>query len=518
MKYAFIGFCILYLAAASKPNILYIVVDDLRPQITAYDINAPMYTPNLDQFAKKSLVFNRAYCQQAVCSPSRNSFMTGRRPDTTKVWNFLTDFRKTNKDWVAFPQYFKEHGYETTGMGKLYHPGHPPKDDEPYSWSQDYPYFEPNGQVGGCANVPEKGVHNISCYCEGVSCVDQQLADLAVKRIDEMLEQPKPWFVGVGFHRPHVDWEAPKSSYDMYPNVSAIPIALNKLAPKGMPPMAFYSWVLQTSKLRSTFSYFGSPQILPDKPLPDALVRNLRRGYFASVHYIDQRIGEVLKKLNDSSAANNTIVIFHGDHGWQLGEHGGIFGKQTNFETGVRVPLMIHVPWIQQSHGVKTQALVELVDVYQTVAELAGLPEPQGLEGTSMAPLFKDPTSSIKDYAFSQYPRCPCPKGICDNNTPQWANPCTENKASNFTYMGYTVRSDRWRFTEWRKWIGDTLKADWTESGLVGMELYDHKGDPGNNYDMWENVNVAKVDLYQDVVSQLKKVLKSQFDRTRSEQ
>lgn len=453
---------------ARKLNVLFIAVDDLKPELGCYGASH-IKSPHIDALASEGLLFERAYCQQAVCSPSRTSLLLGRRPDTTRVYDLQTHFRKTLPDVVTLPQHFKNHGYETRGLGKIYHGGL----DDPRSWSA--PHWTPGGsgygkpetlaalaeetarlrrEQGPATEVlerdPESGialrVTAPKWRARGPAWEDPDVADdglpdgkttnEAVRLLKELKD--RPFFLAVGYFKPHLPFVAPKRYFDLYPP-EQIALAPNPDPPRNCPPIALTNW----GELRA---YKDIPA---EGPLSDEMARDLIRAYYASVSYIDAQVGRLMATLEECGLKDNTVVILWGDHGWHLGDH-GLWCKHTNFESAARVPLILRVPG-QKHPGARTQALVEFVDIYPTLCELCGLPSPEGLEGTSMAPLWDDPARPWKAAAFSQYPRG--------------------------SVMGYSMRTARFRYTEWRPRRGDQP---------VGVELYDHEADPQ------ENVNLAE--------------------------
>ncbi|XP_065191297.1 iduronate 2-sulfatase-like [Sycon ciliatum] len=484
--------CLLQLAGCAAPerpyNVLFIVVDDLRPELNVTYGHEYMHTPNLDALAAQSMVFDRAYCQEAVCAPSRNSFMSGRRPDTTKAWNFIDHFREpgVGADWVSLPQYFKNHGYYTWGGGKLYHPNLPPKNDEPLSWSQEIPYFPVTDEP--CP----KGTKTPFCSIDAPldSFFDHRLSEHTIGLLEAaaLNYTDKPFFIGAGFRRPHVSWRAPPRFFDLY-NASMIATATHPTAPSGMPDIAF------TTEGAADIHHW--PRAYgPNDPEPHDSQQLLRRGYYAAVSFVDEQIGAVLKALDHYGLSNNTIVSLNGDHGWQLGEHGE-WAKHTNFELAARVPMMVRVPSKPQTAGKRSSAIVELIDMYPTLAELAGLPTPPDLNGTSFAPYFDNHTMpSLKDAAFFQFPRCP------KNLSRMWdENICLSVPRTEFYSMGYSVRTTQYRYTEWLKWNGTRLHGEWSD--VVGVELYDHAGDTGTDFNAFENENLAAEPSMQAVVKEM---------------
>lgn len=451
--------------APRRPNVLFIAVDDLRPTLGCY--GAPVVrTPHLDGLAAHGTVFNRAYCQQAVCSPSRTSLLTGRRPDTTHVYDLETHFRKFLPDVVTLPEQFKRSGYHAESMGKIYHGGL----DDAQSWSVPHwtpkakqyqteatdrllAQIEAEGQAQGMEPKQWRDKHRGPAW-EAPDVPDNALADgmigdHAVEALGRLRD--RPFFLAVGFLKPHLPFVAPKRYYDLY-DPAQIKLADNPFAPQDVPQYALSNW----GELRV---YHGMPAT---GPVTDTQARELIHGYYAATSYTDAQVGRLLEGLQQQGLADNTIVILWGDHGWQLGEH-GMWCKHTNFETSVRSPLLISVPGQPPAH---TDALVEFVDIYPSLCELCGVPLTEGLEGTSFAPLVKDPQRPWKSAAFSQYPR-----GIPREGPG----------------MGHSMRTDRYRFTEWKA----------NRTGFVEYELYDHLVDPQ------ENANLARRPECAELVKRL---------------
>ena len=512
--------------APQKPNVLFIVVDDLRPELGCYGKDY-IKSPNIDGLAKSGMVFNRAYCQQAVCSPSRSSVMTGTRPDTTKVWDLVTHFRDALPDVVTLGQQFKANGYFVQGMGKIYHGS---LDDAP-TWS--VPWQEPKapvyalpedmaligvnvqpvdedgkagkgalttayslpktnaasadaaaGEVAGKkakksgkkakgkagatteanAGASEGGKANVRgpiYECADVpdnTFVDGKTADLAVKTLDVISKKSEPFFLAVGFHKPHLPWVAPKKYWDMY-DPAKIDLAPNQFLPKNAPDYALNP---NDGEVRA---YKGIPA---SGPVPPEIQRKFKQAYFAGTSYTDAQIGRVLAELDRLGLRDNTIIVLWGDHGWKLGEH-STWGKHSNVENDVNAPLIFSAPGMK-AVGTHSDALVEFVDIYPTLCDLAGIPKPGHLEGTSVKPLLDDPKLSWKTAAFSQYPR-------------------NAGKTGAGKLMGYTMRTDRYRLTVW---VSDTDHAK-----VDATELYDHQIDPQ------ENVNIAKDPANAELVAKL---------------
>ncbi len=470
-----------------RPNVLFIVVDDLRPELACYGQDY-IKSPNIDRLAKAGVLFRRAYCQQAVCSPSRSSVLTGTRPDTTKVWDLVTHFRTALPDVVTLQQNFKNHGYFVQGMGKIFHGGY----DDPPSWSVPWQVpktvtyalpenaaknkveADPDGEKGDnggaelqsysppkktksgkrkkstpdSVNADEVNSRGPAFECADVpdnTFQDGKVAELAVSTLRDLSKKPEPFFLAVGFIKPHLPFVAPKKYWDLYDPAKI------KLAPNPFRQIEAPDYAVKTAgELRKY-------REIPEGHIPDDLARQLKHGYYAAVSYTDAQVGKVLEEVGRLGLTKNTIVILWGDHGWKLGEHDA-WCKHSNVENDANAPLIVSVPGMKNA-GAQTDALVEFVDIYPTLSELAGLPRPSHLEGTSFKPLLENPKLPWKTAAFSQYPR---PRG----------------KTHTVPLMGYSMRTDRYRFTVW------VDREDHTKVDAV--ELYDHQTDP------LENTNIAR--------------------------
>jgi len=470
------------LHAADKPkklNVLFIAADDLRPQFNCYG-HSEMITPNIDALAARGMVFERAYCQAAVCRASRASLLTGLRPDSTEIWSNGSrhkHFRDHLPNIITLPQQFKNHGYRTQAFGKIYHGAFVVRNkwNDPKSWSDPawlneprYYYTEEGVRVARevfarktkakDAKIDDWVNHFVLGLSHEAPDVDDDVlqdGQIALQGIAALRKlKDEPFFLALGFLKPHLPFIAPKKYWDMYPPEKVV-VAQNRDAPRDAPLFASTSW--------------GHPRTytdFPDKGEPsEELVLELTRGYAACVTYVDAQIGRVLAELDRLGLRDNTIVILWGDHGWHIGEN-HIWGKATNFELSTHAPLILSDPRMKAT-GKKTAALVEFVDIYPTLCELANLPLPNFLEGTSFAPLLDEPNKPWKTAAFSQYP--------------------------NKSHMGRSMRTDRYRFTRWEK----TGKP----KTIGGLELYDHKNDPQ------ENINIANlpenVELVKKLTSQL---------------
>lgn len=468
--------------SARPPNVLILSVDDLRPQMACLGVPW-MKTPHLDELASACTVFERAQCQQAVCLPSRISLWSGLRPDTTRITNLQGKFRSTIPQARLLHQTFKQSGYTTVGMGKILHDEKPEEWDE---WTdlkkqylvQDYVSDEALEALGRIsAEIPEEGGEGRPRKGKGsalprwksseaVEKPDETYHDglmtrLAVERLAAHAAGPgtKPLFMALGYKKPHLPFVAPKRYWDLYDR-AAIPTAPNPFVPKDMPDIAKTTW----GELRAF------TDIPKEGDLEEAKARELVHGYAACVSFLDAQIGRLMSELKRLGLWEDTIVVLYGDHGWKLGEH-KMWAKHTAFENDTNAPLFIKPAGTRP--GRRTRALVEFVDIYPTLLSMAALGKgPENLEGRDLSPLLRNPGTPWAPYAFSQWETL-------------------GGKA-----MGYSVRSDRWRYTEWRRLAdGETL----------GRELYDHEQDPR------ENVNVAMDPVHAPVLTELHGALLRNF-------
>lgn len=442
-----------------KPNILFIAVDDLRPELGCYG-HETVQSPNIDKLAKTGALFNRAYCQQAVCSPSRTSLMTGRRPNTTKVWDLRTHFRNTIPDVVTLPQYFKNNGYHTQSIGKIYHDPASAQDSLSWSVPEILAVTTKQGKYVLPSNLQKKSAKAAASEIADVpdnAYVDGQVANQALEVLRKIKD--KPFFLAVGFRRPHLPFSAPKKYWDIYDRDN-ITLPVEKNTPRNMPSYARH----KNQELR------GYTDIGVDNVITDDKTRELLHGYYAAISYTDAQIGKVLDELDRLNLTKNTIIVLWSDHGFHLGEK-GLWAKSTNYELDTRVPLVIAAPGKKQ--GIMSNGLVELVDLYPTLADLAGFQIPDNLEGTSLVPLLTNPDQSWKSAVFSQFPRPWIYKGIPN-------------------LMGYAMRTDRYRYVEWRDFKTDEISA---------IELYDHQVDPS------ELNNIADLPSNAILINELKQKL-----------
>lgn len=487
-------------------NVLFIPIDDLKPLINVYGGDAPLrpLTPNMDRLAARGLRFTNAHCQQAVCNASRASIMTGMRPDYTRCWKLETFFRDIHPDVVTIPQHFGSDGYMVFGTGKIYHGGGNAKQD-PISWPGGYVnnnrpvFYEP-----AKASLEDAGDRSASATDAGVvdrrgnPIEDNDYSDGAntetgVAKIGELAAAGNRFFVAVGLKKPHLPFACPKRYWDLYD-----PSEIDLDGYTGVEKLP-----VGTNAFTAPFS--GEPSSYSDiRGVPTAAeARHLIHAYMACVSFADAQVGKLLDALENpdgdpstaDSIAHNTVIVLWGDHGWHLGDHNGFWSKHSNYEAATRVPLIISAPGMDAlgSAGRTCAAPVELVDVFPTLAEICCLDfptQPGGfkLQGTSVMPLLEDPDQPWKKAAFSQYQRTISGDGVADSGPG----------------MGYSLRTDRYRYTEWWRTTSSDSTLDFDE--IIGVspehrELYDYVSDPG------ETVNLIEDSAYADIVAELAQCL-----------
>jgi iduronate 2-sulfatase len=506
---------------ATKPNILFIAVDDLKPLLGCYG-NTLVKSPNIDRLARMATVFNKNYCQQAICGPTRASIMTGTRPDVTKIWNLTTQMRDVNPNLVTLPQYLISQGYTTSGIGKIFHPSSAIGGVDPISWS--IPYLKSKqsdfpATLGELANgqyqLPEtkvrmtpeiiaerkkqnkdlaandenpKSIKGPSTECMDVpdnAYQDGVNALLAKEQIIKLSKDNKPFFMAVGFSKPHLPFVSPKKYWDLYSRED-MPIASFQEHSKNGPLIAYH----QSGELRN---YLDIPEFatLPSDSLRIGLKiekqRELIHGYYAAISYMDAQVGILLNTLESLGTLDNTIIVLWGDHGWHLGDH-DLWHKHTNFEEATRAPLIIAGPGIKAG---KTSSLTEFVDVFPTICDLAGVSIPKNLDGKSLKPLMVKNTASVKDFSISQYPRKLKKAEM------------TKLGYTDSKMMGYSLRTDKYRYTIWMN--NFTSKQTFNESQVYASELYDYVNDP------LEKVNVVNDKNYTATSAALKSKMISFF-------
>ena len=431
--------------AENRFNVLFLVVDDLQPLLGCYG-HANMHTPNIDRIAQRGTLFKRAYCQFPVCNPSRASVLTGLRPNSIGVHNNTDDFLKTVPDAISLPHQFKNHGYHTHSIGKVAH-GSAAWDDE-QSWS--VPIWRERWRG------IDKGA---SPSWNALDVQDDDLQDGRIARttVDVLAEiRNLSFFLAVGFNKPHLPFYAPSQYFDLY-NLQDFDLPADANLPKYTP------FIASNPKTLHAFEDISTPP-----PLSDEKTLELIRAYAANVSFIDAQVGRILEQMDMLNLTEKTIIVFWGDHGFHLGEH-GIWRKNTLFEVALRSPLIVSIPG-QRSPDVTTESLVELIDIYPTLCDICQIPIPEDVEGLSMVPVINEPSMPWKTAAFSQLRRA---HGI-----------------SEFV-DGYTMRTAQYRYTEWGN------------KGSYGVELYDYYNDPD------ETVNIAHDSANKEIIEELSEKLKT---------
>lgn len=435
----------------AKPNILFIAVDDLRPELACYG-NSLIQTPNIDQLSRTGTIFKNSYCNIPTCGASRASLLTSTRPTKYRYLRFNSRADLLHPSAIPISQHFKNHGYKTISNGKVFHD----QEDHAESWDVNW-RLPKNGSEFRNYLLPEnisldkkEGQRGPSYEASEVSDSayhDGQLALKTIRDLKELQASEEPFFLAVGFMKPHLPFNSPQKYWDLYSRSDFRPTAQEKW-PKNAPDEAFHRF----GELRH---YHGIPK---NGPVDDSLSVTLQHGYYAAVSYVDHLIGWVLDALDNTGLRNNTIVVLWGDHGWNLGDH-GLWCKHCNFKTSLHAPLIISAPNYRKATSV--DALVEFIDIYPTIAELSGLPLPGTMEGKSLVPLLENPTAEHKNFVISQFRN------------------------------GLTIRTEEYAYTEWRD-ENDTLLANM---------LYDAIKDPK------ESNNLANDPPFVRVADSLSKLL-----------
>lgn len=500
-----IAFLLPLVSPAQKKNILFIAVDDLKPLLNCYG-ETQIISPNIDRLAKSGTVFLNSHCQQAVCSPSRASLMFGMRPDKTKVWDLHTPVRKATKDKKTIAQHFKNNGYETAAFGKIFHMSMADKEHDIKSWSisyskvniDNYPENTGNPFAGHYQHPAVKKEQNnlyntyindglkpgkargkvletIKPSTEMIDVPDEaygdgQIANNSLRMIEQLANKEKPFFIAVGFKKPHLPFVAPKKYWDLY-DPEKIELSKWQKAPEKAPDFAMHSW----GELKSYSDI--KPAIQANGLLETKKQRELIHGYMAAVSYTDANIGKLLDALEKQGVADETIVVLWGDHGWHLGDH-GIWCKHSNFEQATRSPLIFSSP--EMKKGVRNGSPVEFVDIYPSLCDLAGIEIPDFTDGISLKPIMSGEVEKVKDYAISQYPR--------------------GNKR-----MGYSLRTERYRYTAWFE-IDFRKGEKATAEKIIAEELYDYQKDELETKNLVDKKSYAKVK--SDLTKKLNEYLK----------
>jgi uncharacterized sulfatase len=443
-------------AATDKLNVLFIAVDDMNNDLGCYG-HPQVRSPNIDRLAARGTRFEKAYCQFPLCSPSRVSIMTGLRPDTTRIFDLSTDFRKTSlPDVVTLPQAFMQAGYFAARVGKIYHYGNPGQIgtsglDDPASWNKA---INPSGRDKReesqiINHTPGRGLGSSLSLLAADGTDEEQTDGLVATEAIRLMEehQDRPFFIAAGFYRPHCPYVAPKKYFDLYPLENVRLPAVSREELKLAPEAAFSS--------TRPWPWFG---------VKEQQAREALQAYHATISFVDTQVGRLLDALDRLKLTERTIVVFWSDHGYHVGEH-GLWMKQSLFENSARVPLIISTP-NQKARGQASPRTVELVDVYPTLADLAGLKPPANLHGESLRPLLDDPQQAWKNPAFTQV----------------WRG----------SFPGHSVRTDRWRYTEWA-------------GGNQGRQLYDYQTDHQ------ESKNLADDPQHAETVAQLQSLVRANW-------
>ncbi|XP_032366759.1 iduronate 2-sulfatase isoform X2 [Etheostoma spectabile] len=499
-----------------RRNVLFVIADDLRTSLGCYG-DSVVKSPNIDQLASKSQIFLNAYAQQAVCAPSRTSMLTSRRPDTTRVYDFKSYWRVHSGNYTTLPQYFKSQGYFTMSVGKVFHPGIASNhtDDYPYSWS--IPAYHPASfryEKEKMCKGEDGGLHaNLLCAVNvtqqpGGTLPDMESTDEAVRLLKTRANHDAPFFLAVGFHKPHIPFRIPQEYLDLYP-IEQMTLAPDPNVPKLLPPVAYNPWTDvrkrdDVQKLNISFPY---------GPIPKDFQLRIRQHYYAAVSYMDAQVGRLLRALDELGLANSTMVVFTSDHGWSLGEHGE-WAKYSNFDVTTQVPLIFFVPGVttcrdqlrdstfpfidpltQSEPILKIDKVirntVELVDVFPTVSYMAGLKAPQPCpdisfqelctEGNNLAYTFRHSEQGPDEEAisFSQYPR--------PADTPQVNSDLPDLK--DIKIMGYSLRSWDYRYTLWLGFNPKTFQVN--VSDVHAGELYLLADDPGQDNNVFSDFEAS---------------------------
>lgn len=425
-------------------NVLYLIADDLNNDLGCYG-NAVVKSPNINRLAATGVRFDRAWCQYPVCNASRTSFLSGRRPETTGIVDNTIPPRARLKEVVMLPEHFRRHGYTTIKVGKIFHTGDAFED--PRSWDTDIRETK-EAKNPPDSQILERGA-GVVLNAKDEDTWDGFVARKAAALMEAAARSGKPFFVAAGFRRPHTPYIAPKKYFDLYPP--------EKLTPRAEPP----EHVKHIPPIALTYN-LGSPRLTEERRRP------VMSAYYASLTFMDAQVGVLLDTLDRLKLRDRTIIVFHSDHGYHLGEHGGLWHKMTVFEEASRVPLIMAVPGKKASVSPR---LVELVDLYPTLAELCHLPKPDGLEGLSFVPLLERPDRPWKQAAFTVVSHTGKVPGATELDPAK---------------LGRTVRTERWRYTEWFD---------------GGLELYDHDADP------YEFSNLAQSPAQAATRAELKRFL-----------
>ncbi len=442
-----------------RPNVLMILVDDLKPTLGCYG-DKTAKTPHIDRLAQEGMRFDLAYCNQAVCAPSRFTLLLGSHSTSTGLYGLGSHLRKTLPNAITLPQYFAKHGYRTESLGKVFHVGHgnlgdPDSFSVPHFKDKVIEYLDPESTDGGKLTREEalftnqklgqirslpRGAAFEAPIAKDTDYADGRVAEETIRRLQAAKKRQnekgggKPFFIVAGFVRPHLPFSAPKRYWDLY-DPKTLPMPIHEKFPVGAPQVA----------LKRGGEINAYKPVPTNKPISQKLKRQLIHGYYASTSYVDAQIGKVTEALRELELDKNTIVVLWGDHGFHLGDL-GIWTKHTNYEQANRIPMIIVAPGVTEEKSF-TKQLAESVDIYPTLASLAGLPSPKGpqpIDGKNLVPVLKNPDQRVRDHAYHVYPRR--------------------------RMLGRAIRTERYRLVEWKVKDGSQAKVEY--------ELYDYQKDP----------------------------------------
>ncbi|XP_063530604.1 iduronate 2-sulfatase [Cydia strobilella] len=476
-----------------RENVLLIIIDDLR-HLTGKNVKLP----TIEKMAANGITFENAFAQQALCAPSRNSMLTGRRPDSLRLYDFYSYWRDSVGNFTTLPQLFKQNGYDTYSVGKIFHPGASSNfsDDFPYSWTEE-PYHPTTDKYKDAAvckdKITNKLQKNLICPVDVISQPDHTLPDLqtldyAVNILQERRNKSRPFLLAVGFHKPHIPLKYPQEYLDRVP-IDKIRPPKHPNLPKTMPTVAWHPW----TDVRHRDDIARLNISFPFGTMPHEWTLKIIQSYYAAAIYVDDLIESLMQHVD----LKNTVVVLTSDHGWSLGEN-GLWAKYSNFDVALKVPLIFLIP------GTKPNTIsfpVELIDIFPTLAEITGLGEdiPKCtkntdilcFEGKSLLDLATQTENDTDEeyFVISQYPR---PSVYPTKNS-------DKPKLKNIKIMGYSIRTNNYRYTEWVSFNHTLFTKDWNK--LYGLELYDHTTDP------YEAYNVVSKRKYRRIRKHLSKLL-----------
>ena len=440
-----------------KMNVLFIIVDDLRTELNCFGEHQ-IISPNIDRLASQGMIFSRAYCQVPVCGASRASLLSGVRASPARFIDYDAYLEKDCPQATSLPSFLKENGYRTISLGKVFHH----IDDTESAWSEKpwHPAIKHSRDYADKRNMDSQlsgnsGPAYENCDVPDLAYSDGKIAAKAIEKLSELAKGKQPFFLATGFMKPHLPFTAPRKYWDLYQEKDIHLPDNYRYMPDGAPKEAWHNW----GELRN---YNGIPQT---GPVSDSMAYTLKRGYYASVTYVDAQIGKVLNTLDSLGLRNNTVVVLLGDHGWNIGEH-TLWCKHCTFNNVLNAPLIISAPGYVE--GKTSNSLAEFIDVYPTICELLNLSPPQHLQGKSIVPVLQDPLNKVNDAVFARW------------------------------HDGESVKTDRYLYTEWFDASGKPY----------ARMLYDHQKDPE------ENVNIAKRKENLELVNQLSSMLVENRART----